>query len=260
MTQPTPPSVTPTPPARFRPLDQRANDRLAKGIVWFLILALTTNQYLMGSLMPKQAGARTSGLSALFKAKSAAAATIIGPKLNPDGKTSSLVEQPTISPVPANSRSGDDLADAKVVMLGTGQPEYAPDGASFDDPVKAQNVWGAFEGSIQLTGSDLERYDRLIDFFLCSYCCGGPANVTRNKNCGCAHAQAARGYFKYMIQKFGQQYTDEQLLGEGFRWQAVWYPRGAVSDYLLAIGKSAALPHEPHGGAGADGLHGLGGK
>lgn len=248
------------PSSRFTQLDQRANDRLARRIVWLLIVAVAANQYLIGSLLPKQAGAFPLRLTALFQPQTAAAATIVGPTINQDGKTTSLVEQPTISSVPADPHSGDDLADAKVVMLATGKPDYAPDGAAFDDPVQAEKVWGTFEDGIQLTGADLDRYNRLIEQFLCSYCCGGAANVTRNKNCGCAHAIAARGYFKYMIQKFGDTYSDEQLMGEGFRWQAIWYPRGAIADYLLAIGRSDALPHQPHGGAGADGLHGLGGQ
>ncbi len=241
----------------FVKADLRTNDRLARSVAWVITIILTANQLMIASISPKAAAvSKQSILSSLFGAKSAAAAVIIMPKLNPDGKTTSLSEQPTISEVSANPKSGDDLADAKAVMLGTGSPSYAPDGISFSDPVDAQNKWGAYEGK-ELTGELLTRYDALVNELTCSYCCGEAGTVTRNRNCGCAHAKAARGFFKYMLQTYGAEYSNEQLLGEAFRWQAIWYPKGAVEDYLLSIGKGNVVGHATHGGAGADGMHGL---
>lgn len=240
--------------------ERKKQDRFARGIIWAITLLLATNQLMLITVTPKGANAATEttkALSALFGVKTASAEVIIAPQLNADGKTTSLVEQPTISAVPANPKSGDDLADAKVVMLSAGKPAYAPDDISFDDPVNAQNKWGAYEQSIQLTDADDTRYNNLIQNFLCSYCCGSPMAATRNRQCGCAHAKAARGYFKYMIKTFGDTYSDAQLLGEGFRWQAIWYPKGAVEDYLLATGKVNVIGHGAHGGVGADGMHGL---
>ncbi len=244
-------------PGRFANADQKTNERMARGVVWLIVAVLAVNQYMMITLAPKASAAHRSVLSSIFGVKAASAAVIIGPKLNADGKTTSLMEQPTISEVPANPKTGDALADAKVVILAKGKPAYAPDDISFDDPINAQNKWGAYEQSIQLSGAELDRYNTLIDMFTCNYCCGDAAGVTRNKQCGCAHAKAARGYFRYMVQTYGAKYSDEQLMGEGFRWQAIWYPRGAVADYLLATGNLDALPHQTHGGAGADGMHGL---
>lgn len=241
----------------FVKADRTTNERLARSVAWVITIILAANQLMIASISPKAAAAsKESILSGLFGAKSASAAMIIMPKINPDGKTTSLSEQPTISEVPANPKSGDDLADAKAVMLGTGSPSYAPDGISFSDPVDAQNKWGAYE-SKELTGELLTRFNALVNDLTCSYCCGEPGNVTRNGNCGCAHAKAARGYFKYMLETYGAKYSNEQLLGEAFRWQAIWYPKGAVEDYLLATGKSDVTGHATHGGAGADGMHGL---
>ena len=242
----------------FVTADRRTNDRLARWVVWIIIIVLAANQLMIGSMSPRMAVASPRAiLGSLFGTKSAAAAVIVAPKINPDGKTTSLVEQPTISQVPANPKSGDALADAKVVMLGTGSPDYAPGDASFSDPVKAEEIWGTYEQSITLTGATLERYNGLINTFTCNYCCGEAMSVTRNKQCGCAHAKAARGFFKYMIQTYGDKYSDAQLMGEQFRWQAIWYPKGAVEDYLLATGKGDVIGHATHGGAGADGMHGL---
>ena len=91
----------------------------------------------------------------------------------------------------------------------------------------------------------------------CSYCCGGPNNVTMNRNCGCAHAKAVRGFYRYMIQAYGDKYSDEELVGESHRWYALWYPKGMVEDYLLATGREDVVGHQSHGGAGPDGRHGL---
>lgn len=250
--------TTPPPaPGWFVKADRRTNDRLARRVAWLIIIVFAANQYMIASMAPKSAAASPlAAVKSMFGIKTASAMTIIGPKINPDGKTTSLVEQPTISEVPANPKSGDAVADAKTVTLGTGSPSYAPDGISFSDPVTAQNKWGAYE-SIELTGELLTRYNDLTDQLPCSYCCGEPGNVTHNSNCGCAHAKAARGFFRYMLQTYGAKYSNEQLLGEAFRWQAVWYPKGAVEDYLLATGKVNAIGHAPHGGAGADGMHGL---
>ena len=60
-----------------------------------------------------------------------------------------------------------------------------------------------------------------------------------------------------MLEKYGDTYSDDQLFGEAYRWQAVWYPSGVVEDYLLATGRGDVLGHKTHGGAGADGRHGL---
>ncbi|MBI4038718.1 hypothetical protein HY384_02050 [Candidatus Daviesbacteria bacterium] len=229
---------------------------LEKVFVSILIGLFIVNQILI-SQVAAITGLPSGGIGRLLGIRTASAMTIIAPKLNPDGRTTTLVEQPTITEVSANPNTGDALADAKVVMIATGKPFYAPDDVSFDDPINAQKKWGAFEQSIKLSGAEETRYQKLISTMVCSYCCGGPTSVTLNKNCGCAHAKAVRGFYKYMIQNYGDQYSDDQLIGESHRWYAIWYPKGMLEDYLLATGKSDALPHQTHGGAGADGRHGL---
>lgn len=230
---------------------------LGKLILLALIVALSVNQFLI-TQSAAQMGFATGGFAELLGIRSANAKKIIAPKVNPDGTTTSLVEQPTITEVLANPRTGDALADAKVVMIATGKPFYAPEDISFDDPINAQKKWGAYENSITLTGDLNARYEKMIGtMMVCSYCCGSPTRVTLNKNCGCAHARAVRGFYKYMLQTYGAQYSDEELVGESHRWYAIWYPKGMLEDYLLATGNEQALPHETHGGAGTGGRHGL---
>lgn len=60
-----------------------------------------------------------------------------------------------------------------------------------------------------------------------------------------------------MLQTYGDKYTNEQLMGEAYRWTGIWYPKGVLEDYLLATGKGDVLGHQTHGGAGSDGRHGL---
>lgn len=189
-------------------------------------------------------------------AKTASAMEIMMPILNTDGLTTHIQKMPTITEVPRETGSADVIADAKSVMLATGTPFYAPPGISFDQPVEALKLWVDFANN-ELTPELTDRYKRLTSIFPCNFCCGSPTNVTKNSNCGCAHANAARGFFKYMLTQYGDKYTDDQLFGEAYKWQAIWYPSGVVEDYLLATGRGNVRPHKTHGGAGTDGMHGI---
>lgn len=229
---------------------------LQKILIPLLIILFLVNQ-LMLVRVSAMMGMGTS-MASMLGMKEASSKIIIAPKVNLDGKTTSLVEWPTITEVMGNPKSGNAMADAKTVMIATGKPFYAPSDISFDDPINAQKKWGAFVTSVKLSSDQEARYEKLITKMMtCSYCCGEANNVTMNKNCGCAHAQAVRGFYRYMIQNYGNNYNDEELVGESHRWYALWYPKGMLEDYLLATGNQSALPHESHGGAGQDGMHGL---
>lgn len=220
-----------------------------------LIAVLVVNQVALVSV--SEAMGATHGLMrALLGAQSASAMQIMVPVPNQDGATTHLQMMPTITQVSGEPGTGDAVADAMAVMIATGEPFYAPEGVSFDDPVAALSAWGSFE-RMEIADELMERYKRLISIFPCNFCCGSPTDVTLNGNCGCAHARAARGFFKYMLTQYDDAYTNDQLFGEAYRWQAVWYPSGVVEDYLLATGRSSALGHKTHGGAGRDGMHGI---
>ncbi len=225
-----------------------------------LIAVLALNHILIGQTAAAMGMLKPSGkgvIASLFGVKSASARTIIATKVNPDGRTTTLAEWPTISEVPANPNTGDAVADAKTVMVPAGVPFYAPEGISFDDPVGALAAWGRYEDSITLTGELESRYQKIISTMTCDYCCGSPSNVTIINNCGCNHAKAWRSIAKYLLQNYGDKYSDDEILGELKIWRGAWYPKGAVEDYLLATGKGDVIGHETHGGAGADGKHGF---
>lgn len=223
-------------------------------LLFALILVLLANQYAIGAIGTRMGLMRMSSMDAMLGIMPVNAAEIIMPVLNEDGKTTSLQTMPTITDALV-SNAGDAVAYALGRMTGKGIPSYAPKGISFDDPIAALDAWGAYE-SFQLTPQMEERYRRMVSLFTCNFCCGSAMSVTINGRCGCAHAAAARGFFRYMLGAYGEKYSDEALFGEAYRWQAIWYPRGAVEDYLLATGRGDVLGHASHGGAGADRMHG----
>ncbi len=136
---------------------------------------------------------------------------------------------PTISEMTMAPSTGDTAQDLVNNVVPHGTPSYGQEaGVSFDDPIQAQNVWGTYEGSIQLSADMQTRWGKIVNAFTCDYCCGSPQNPTIITRCGCAHAKAARGMAKWFIQKYGSQYSDEEIYGEMARWYALWYPGPTV--------------------------------
>ena len=220
-----------------------------------LIAVFVVNQIAIASVS-RAMGITHGLLGGILQTKTANAMEMMMPVPTSDGKTTKLQMMPTITEVLGETGSDDIVAEAKRVMIANGAPFYAPEGIRFDDPIGALGAWGRYEGT-ELSPNLMERYNRLIGVFPCNFCCGSATGVTLNGRCGCAHAKAARGFFKYMLEKYGDTYSNDQLFGEAYRWQAIWYPSGVVEDYLLATGRGDVLGHKTHGGAGADGMHGI---
>ncbi len=188
---------------------------------------------------------------------------VIGPQLNPDGRTTKLVEWKTISETPATKSTGNPTQDAIATVVPIGTPFYALEGdaaqkikgVSFDDPLTSQKVWASLLGSrrfgtenaIQLNPEEEKRWQKLTSVFTCDFCCGGPNSVTTINRCGCAHSYAWQGMTKFFI-KFYPSYSDEQILGEMTKWKALWYPKGMIQDYLVYTGQQPATSLT-HGGS-----------
>ena len=213
-----------------------------KVLLSLLIALFVVNQIAIASVSQAMGVTRSLSFN-LFRAQTANAMEIMMPILNDDGVSTHLQMMPTITEVAGEPRSGDVVADAMNVMMAIGVPFYAPDGVSFDDAVGALQLWEQYEKK-ELPSSLNDRYKRLIAIFTCNFCCGSAMRVTINGNCGCAHARAARGFFKYMLEQYGDTYSDDQLVGEAYRWQSIWYPSGVVEDYLLATGRGNILGHK----------------
>ena len=137
---------------------------------------------------------------------------------------------PTISELAIAPSSSDLVQDLVNNIIPTGVPWYSDEagGVTFDDPIYAQQTWGPYEETIQLSGEDEQRWSTIVNSFTCDYCCGSPQQPTIITRCGCAHAKAARGMAKWFIQNHGDEFSDEEIYGEMARWYALWYPGPTV--------------------------------
>ncbi|MBI2102155.1 hypothetical protein HYT53_06105 [Candidatus Woesearchaeota archaeon] len=239
------------------------HERLSYGIVAFVAVLILFNQFQISQVNALVSGT-TSSIGSIVKSTSSAPARllgsgkggiVIGPQLNPDGRTTKLVEWTTISETPPPKSTGNPTQDAIATVVPIGTPFYVLEGpgaenvkgASFDDPLTSQKVWASLLGSrrfgtanaIQLTPEEEQRWQRLTSVFTCDFCCGGPNSVTTINRCGCAHSYAWQGMAKFFI-KYYPDYTDEQILGEMTKWKGLWYPQGMIQDYLVYTGQQPA--------------------
>lgn len=153
------------------------------------------------------------------------------PKIS--GYKSIVKPLPTISKLSLVPSTGDAVQDLLNNIVPTGTPWYGEQaGVSFDDPISAQNKWGNYR-ALQLSSTEQERWNRIVNSFTCDYCCGSPQNPTIITRCGCAHAAAAQGMAKWFIKYSGDNYSDEEIYGEMARWYALWYPKGTIERIIL---------------------------
>lgn len=235
------------------------HEKLSYGVIAFISLLILFNQFQISQVNSLVTGT-ASPLSSFVKSVSYStlnlgsgkSGVIIGPQINPDGRTTKLVEWPTISGTPAPKDTGNPMQDAIATVVPTGTPFYVLEGpgnerikgVTFDDPVTSQKVWASLLGSrrfgtsntIQLTPEEEKRWDKIVSTFTCDYCCGGPNSVATINRCGCAHSYGWQGMAKFFI-KYYPDYSDEQIMGEMTKWKGLWYPQGMILDYLVYTGQ-----------------------
>ncbi len=236
------------------------HEKLSWGFVGFIALLVLFNQFQISKVSALVSGT-SSPVSSLAKSVtplklgSGKGGIVIGPQLNPDRRTTKLVEWPAISETPAPKSTGNPTQDAIAAVVPTGTPFYVLEGpgsekikgASFDDPITSQKVWASLLGSrrfgtanaIQLTPEEEQRWEKITSVFTCDYCCGGPNSVTTINRCGCAHSYGWQGMAKFFI-KYHPSYSDEQIMGEMTKWKGLWYPQGMIQDYLVYTGQQPA--------------------
>ncbi|MFH1591743.1 MAG: hypothetical protein ABIB47_00035 [Candidatus Woesearchaeota archaeon] len=134
------------------------------------------------------------------------------------------------------------------------------DGVSTSDPGLADQtiaVMSNLDRTLTLEGDDLERYIDVVSEISCEYCCGAQSIIVRRADvesmnqkieaaiesgeitedqaeryrkeagdsaCGCAHSYAMRGLAKYLIIEHGDEFTDEEILGELSKWKTLYFP------------------------------------
>lgn len=232
-----------------------------KHILAFIIVAsflIVLNQGILLNSLGPLAGYK-SGFSLLSAKSSVAEGKIVGPKLNPDQKTVSLSEYPTITSNGKVKKTGGAKQDAIALIVPKGTPFYVTEGegaallqsVSFDNPIGSLKILSNLGRTkkISLTQEQEDRFNKIVGSFTCDYCCGSPNRVTIISQCGCSHAAAWKGVARYLIKYYGSKYTDEQIAGEMTRWKGVWYPKGMVDNYLVYTGQLPAQAVKSQGGA-----------
>lgn len=144
-------------------------------------------------------------------------------------------------------------------VIPRGKPFYGDElGISYDETEKGLQVLGQFDAygtkPIKLTGEKLDRYIKMGMSISCEFCCGAKA-ITNEKGepaCGCAHSQAMRGVALYLLDKHGDEKSDQEIFTEMARWKALSFPQDTVKKVLAAqggaaSGGAAALPKQVGG-------------
>lgn len=213
--------------ARTGPFEMKS---LFVGMLALLVLVVAYNQYQIGALsslpVPKelvavQVAAVSSG------GQQAGGAGSLGSWAPRSGNSSAiLAADPRPSGVPAiyGAELGvkyDDVSEA--------DPGLA------DATIRKLS---AYEND-NLNSEQMQRYVKLGTSIACEYCCGAQSLIFSNgqRACGCAHSYAMRGLAKYLIQKHGGEYTDDQILEEMGKWKVLFFP-GVHAQKAAALEKS----------------------
>lgn len=104
------------------------------------------------------------------------------------------------------------------------------DDVSPSNPTRAdQTIYklAAYDNGISLSGSDLDRYIKIVSQISCEYCCGAQSIIFSNGQaaCGCAHSYAMRGLAKYLIKNHPNEFTDNEILEELGKWKTLFFPQ-----------------------------------
>ena len=139
-----------------------------------------------------------------------------------------------LSPSSGLSSGGSLQAISEIIPTGIPLVYGAEVGVSYDDisPTdqnRANNAiakLSAYDKSMELTGSDLQRYIKIASEISCEYCCGANSIITANGQaaCGCAHSYSMRGVAKYLIKYHPNEFTDDQILEELGKWKTLFFP------------------------------------
>ncbi len=121
---------------------------------------------------------------------------------------------------------------------------YGPElGVSFEDPVNSMSKLAQFDGRIQLSGENLQKYVRVGSKISCEYCCGAPAIIDSRGRaaCGCAHSAAMRGLLAYLVDKHSNEFTEEQMLEELGKWKILFFPKNTI-EKAVAFASAGETP------------------
>lgn len=108
--------------------------------------------------------------------------------------------------------------------LGISYDGVSPNNAQLAD--QTIGVMANLDRTLELQGSNLERYIKIVSEISCEYCCGAKSIIFENGEsaCGCAHSFAMRGLAKYLIIEHPNEFTDDEILSELSKWKVLYFP------------------------------------
>lgn len=162
-------------------------------------------------------------------------------------RSTAAVKPTTASQTAAATVSDTEVQQVAAQVLPKGKPFYGDElGISYDQAEPGITTLAQFDalGSkpIKLTGEKLQRFIKIGMSIACEYCCGA-ATMTKPDGtpaCGCAHSQAMRGVAAYLLDKYGDQKSDQEIFAEVAKWKALSFPQETVKKALLAKAGSTA--------------------
>lgn len=142
-----------------------------------------------------------------------------------------------------NSNLPQDIQQLAKKLIATGiPPVYGAElQVSFDKAALAIPKLAPFEQDSRpnkLTGEILRRYIDIGQQTSCEFCCGARTMVFPDgrKACDCDHSAAMRGVAAYLLENYGDQMTDQQILSEVNKWKSAFFPGPTVNKYLTSNG------------------------
>ncbi|HIE35776.1 MAG TPA: hypothetical protein EYP89_00870 [Candidatus Omnitrophica bacterium] len=83
----------------------------------------------------------------------------------------------------------------------------------------------------------MQRYIRITRQTTCRYCCGTKTLVKDDGGpaCGCVHSAAMQGLIKYLIVKYGEEYSDGEILNEANKWRRFFFPKYIIGEILKPL-------------------------
>jgi hypothetical protein len=138
------------------------------------------------------------------------------------------------------------------IVLAHGVPDkYGTElGLSYDKVQESMNIMKQYDqsqygkGLIKLNAEQMKRYADIGTKISCEFCCSAKA-ITREDGsaaCACGHAIAMRGLIAYLIEKHGNEYSDEQILHEIAQWKGSYFPAKMVQKVTDQIASGNFTP------------------
>lgn len=138
------------------------------------------------------------------------------------------------------------------IVIAHGVPEkYGAElNLSYDKVQESMNIMKQYDqsqygkGLIKLTAEKFKRYTDIGTKISCEFCCSAKA-ITREDGsaaCACGHSIAMRGLIAYLIEKYGGEYTDEQILHEIAQWKGSYFPAKMVQKVTNELASGTYSP------------------